>query len=139
MKKVKQNNKKVKETKARRETIGDFSTFRDVWTPVTCRALQQKSSKIDPNVAFAPTDIGIGCCFPDISSRVKVSQPRAGTPSKKRCPPKGPGKPRDLLVGDSFYHRCLYATFCEFSTFRNKFGEQGDSAHTFSNHRPNAN
>ena len=87
-------------------TFRDFSTFRDFWTPVTCRALQQKSSRIDPNVAFAPTD----------RERIWRSKHAAPMTFKKRRPPKGPGEPRDLLAGDSFYHRSL---FVHFSTFRN--------------------
>ena len=102
-------------------TFRYFSTFRDFWTPVTWRALQQKSSRIDPNVAFAPTD----------GERIWRSKHAAPMTFKKRRPPKGPGKPRDLLAGDSFYHRSL---FVHFSTFRKKFGEQVDPAHTFSHH-----
>ena len=47
---------------------------------------------------------------------------------KKRRPPKGPGQPRDLLA----IWRVTLFIIVPFSTFRKKFGEQVDPAHTFS-------
>ena len=99
-------------------TFRDFSIFRDFWTPVTCRALQQQSSRIVPNVAFAPTN----------RERIWRSNHAAPMTFKKRRPPKGPG--RDLLAGDSFYHR-NFSTFRDFATFRKMCGEQVDPANTF--------
>ena len=116
----------------------DFSTVLSVTfryfstTPVTCRALQQRSSRIDPNVAFAPTDIGIGCYFPDISSHVKVTQPRAGTLErglevKTRSPDnlqirdarqKDPASPGTFWRVTLFIIVAFSCTFPLFATFR---------------------
>ena len=136
--KSQQKVRKVKKSKGKgnESTQRDCSTFRDFLRFLdTCHMPCPSTSRAEliQTLLLLLQIHGIGCCFPDISSRVKVSQPRAGTPSRKRRPPKGPSKPRDLLVGDSFYHRCLFvhfSTFRDFSTCRKKLGEQVDLATT---------
>ena len=144
--------------KGNESTQRAFSTFRDFLTFLTfrdfltfrlfeildtshmpCPSTKLKSSRIDPNVAFAPTDIGMARLL--FSRHLQPCQSESASSrnvfKKRDARQKDPASPGTLWRVTLFIISCLFvhfSTFRDFSTFCKKFGEQVDPAHTFSNH-----